>query len=346
MIPRPVQQDVTVQPIVQSLYISLVLPFEPRNTPKSVIEQRLKQVSEQVENELNNYGPKQVVKPLLHRLQLLFQGLDYNASVKSVVILVSPFLEKMHYLNVPVREKILVGQPFMLEDVLSLKKEEKKYLVLVFNEEDAFIYQAHNDVLTTLVHNKKKNISSPTGGEITRESLVKYVYNNLRIVTRAYSLPVVVVGSATDLKLYHQIAKEKTMASIVTSASHSNMTTIQGLLASFLKNWQKAKEDYLLAKLEEAAEKGKLQTGIYDVWKAAVERKTIMLLVEEGYAFPAYLGNKNDLLYADAIPLNSSIQITDAVSDAIEKVLIGGGDVQVVPKGLLSEHLHIALIVA
>lgn len=343
MFPRPLQKDSAVEPLSQSLHISLALPFEPRNTSKSHIEQRLKQILVNVENELNNYGPKQIVKPFISKLYFIFQSLDYTVAARSVVILLSPFSEKLHYLNIPVQEKVLVGKPFNLHDVLSFKKEEKKFLLLAIDEEEATIYQAFNNLLTPLVHNKRRN-ALPTG-KIATEKFINYVYNNLRIILKAYDLPVVVIGHPKHLQIYQGIAEQQPMASIALEDKLGEVH-IQSSLVPFLKNWKKSKEAYLLTKLDNALQKGKLETGIYDVWKAATERKTILLVVEEGYSFPAYLGNKKDLLYADAIPLNSSIQITDAVADAVEKVLIGGADVEMVPKGTLAEHLHIALILA
>ncbi len=346
MIPKSKEPSLSIQPVTHSIHLSLVIPFAPRTTSKGCIEAKLKAILEQAKTELDNHSPRSLNKPLLKKLEEVFHRLDYYTSSKSLYISLSPFSEKVYYLNIPVKESVVVDETFSLHDVVRLKKEEKNYLVLVINKKEASIYQGNNEKLTLLVYNQNRNLQSNGDEEDAAANFLKKVSTSLNIILKAYSLPVVAIGSSEDLALYHQITDAKFMAEVAVTEKPEDPSSVLQVLTPFLSTWKKLKENYLLVKLEECLQRGKLEVGIKDVWLAAKERKPVLLVVEEGFSFPSYLGKQNEFIYADAIPLNSSVQVSDAVADAVAKVLISGGDVEVVPKGMLDDFLHIALILA
>lgn len=339
MIPKSLEPSVSLKPTVQLPHLSLSIPFSPRTAKKEDIGKRLKVLLEKAKAELENHSAHFLNKPVVQKLEEIFQTLDYNSPCKSLYISLSPFSQDLYYLNIPVKEFVTVNGSFGLYDVAKLKKEEKNYLVLALDRKGASIYHGNNDKLALRVFNKNPNDDS---FDIT--SFLKGVTANLNVLRKAFPFPVVVVGSANFLTAYRSFSKQKPLAELV--LDHLSEASLQEATNNFLQTWEKLKQKHLLHRLEETLQKGKLEVGINDVWRAAKERKPILLVVEEGYTYPSYLGPQNDFIYADAIPLNSSVHVHDAVADAVEKVLVSGGDVEIVPKGMLQDFMHIALILA
>src|SRR5207249_8138785 len=79
--------------------VSMMLPFEPKLTSKSQIEGMLKRALEKVRDELYSSFPRYMVKPALNRLKSILSKLEYGTLKKSIAIFLSPFEEKIYYLN-------------------------------------------------------------------------------------------------------------------------------------------------------------------------------------------------------------------------------------------------------
>jgi hypothetical protein len=115
------------------------------------------------------------------------------------------------------------------------------------------------------------------------------------------------------------------------------------MLEPHVADWEKVMQKDLLNKLEEAAGKKKLATGMKEVWSDAMSHRGRLLLVEKNYMYAAQQSSE-DAIYKAIEPYNHFSCIKDAVDDVIEKVLGNGGDVEFVDEGLLKEYHHIALI--
>src|SRR4051812_4572647 len=128
LIDQPVKQlrDIKSFPV-----ISLLIPFEPKMSTSSELEERINRILLEVRRRLEiKYDSIEVTK-IIHRLNRICNQLDYLTYKKSLVIFVSPAEEKIYYLDIAVQEKIIIDEPFGFQEVVENKKEIHQYLVLV-----------------------------------------------------------------------------------------------------------------------------------------------------------------------------------------------------------------------
>lgn len=318
---------------------------------------RLKCAFHKAEAGLLAQFPGALVLPAIARLKRIFQNLDYTTPRKSVVIALSPFVEKVYYLNIAVPERVAVGEPFSFRNLALNKKEEKSYLLLVMDEASARIYHGIDSRLQLILFNALAPAGEkPTANEETatlRKHSVQKTNNTLQAIDQslaclqdAYGLPVIVMAKEDVLPSFKSITKNGSaiLHYVHTKRQPASTSAIQQALEPVLKSWKKLQANFLFAHLEQQLFAGRLSVGIADVWKASKERRCKILLVEKDFSYPTFTVDDQKMIYCtDVIPANHSYMATDAVEEVIEAVLAGGGDVLFVEPGTLKDYLHIAL---
>lgn len=79
--------------------VSIVMPFQPVITSKSKLEYKLKLILGKIEQELLTLYSVEKAVPLIIKLKNFIRTLNYNTPTKSIVIFVSPVVEKVYYLE-------------------------------------------------------------------------------------------------------------------------------------------------------------------------------------------------------------------------------------------------------
>ena len=334
--------------------ISLILPFHPIVAGKKELEYQLKRALERVESSLMGQYSRDFAIPVLEKLRGMIRTLNFNTHKKSIAIFASPLVEKVYYLDVPLKEKIVVDDTFEIRDLVYSKKQEVQYLVLLLSAERSKTYLGHCSTFQLIKSNvpdhadayanepgeKVGNFSDP----VARRQLLldKFLYHmdqGLSLILKAYPYPVFVMGAEKVLGHFRQISRnEKNIVGYV----HGNYLeageeAILTVLQPYLDNWQKVRQADLLNKVRAAADEKKLSAGLREIWKASSGRKGRLLVVEKGFSSPTRRA-------PDASLANQPFYIKDAVGDIMEKVLAGGGDVEFVEDGVLQEYDHIALV--
>ena len=328
------------------------MPFEPLTQSKTHIEQRFTAALHQIEKELNHHFARYIVRPALSKLKSIISGLNFSTLRKSVVISVSPFQEQVYYLNVPLKEKVVVGRVISARELVQLKKDERRYLLLILDHDKADLYLGQQHQLTPLLHNSARQEAIPAVAQnpmpvqekptkVCASTFLKSVDDGLHILQQAYQLPLLVMGRKNQLELFSQLTRnESYMTQLIEKEvlPHSKQGLHQVLQPFITIGWQRLYEKYLLLQLEHALSTGHIAVGVDEVWKAAHEKRTRLLVIEKDYAYPAYSAAGTNSLYTD------DLQPVDVVDEAIETVLAGGGNVEFVEKGVLKDYLHMALI--
>ena len=342
--------------------VSVIMPFEPKMMLKGELEHRLKLAYKKVEKELRANYTEEKAEPVLAKLHSLIRGLDYGTYKKSIGIFVSPLVEKVYYLDIPVEEKIIIDESFEIRDLIHSKKEIHKYLVLVLSGERSRIFLGNTTQFVRLVSNmphhiaankndaaeKAGNFSDPAHRkEVLLEKFLRHVDSGLGIILKAYSLPLFVMGSDRTLGHFKKVTHHKRY---VTDYIHGNYEdagemAIRYAIAPHVADWKKVIQNDLLLKLDAAMGARKLAIGIQDVWKNACRGKGRLLVVEKNYMVAARHGNHDELIEENELAVTgNSLFLKDAVDDVIEIVLASGGDVVFVDVCLLEDYNHIALI--
>jgi hypothetical protein len=329
--------------------VSIIMPFEPKMGQKSAIESRLKSAMNKVKNELQDNYPDEKAVPVFHKLFSLIKNLNYSTHKKSIAVFVSPIIEKVYYLNVPVKEKIIIDESFGIRDLIHSKKEIYKYLVLMLSNERNSIFLGDPSQFTRIVSNTPESIANFTdvsyGKEQLLDKFLQHTDNGLGNILQSYSFPLFVVGTENLVEHFKKLThnNDRVLYYIHGNYEVAEETEIRKAIIPYLTDWKKVKQQYLLLQLSTYLKTKKLAIGIEEVWTKASLKKGRLLVVEKNYMYPAQCDAEEDI-YNSADAENNSYCIKDAVDDVIKKVLESGGDVEFVDKNILKDYQRIALI--
>lgn len=338
--------------------VSIILPFEPKMTPKKELELQLKQSLTKVEAELAATGVP-AAQTVMDKIYQLTASLNYNTYKKSIALFASPLLEKIYYLDIPVEEKIIIDRSFEIRDLVYSKKEIHKYLVVVLNSRHNKIFLGNTTefiriLCTTAARMQDKDLPEKVSNfttaedmkEIMLEKFLHHADHALGLILTAYDLPLFILGPEKIIGRFRKLSQHQHRITGVVPGNFEDATDneIRAAIAPQVANWKSVKQEDLLHHLDEAGNIRKLSSGMREVWKAASEKRGRLLVVEKNFICPARFAESTNDINPDNVPGDQHPLIKDAVDDVIEKVLAGGGDVEFVDPGILSDYEHIALI--
>lgn len=341
--------------------VSLIMPFEPKISLKSDLEYRLKMAIGNVEKELMNTYPAEKALPVINRLRKLSGQINYNTHKKSIAIFLSPMVEKVFYLDIPVEEKIIIDESFEIRDLVYQKKQDVQYLVLMLSAKRSIMFLANGSDMKLVKSNmadhaahaekdtpeRVANFSDPEErAEVLLDKFLHQMDADLTLMLKAYPLPVFVMGTERVLGHYKKLTRHE---QDITEFIHGNYEDLPEpeifkIVQPHISNWRRVKQVDLLQQLEKAMGAKKLAYGMEEVWQAATHKNSRLLLVERNFMYPARQGAEPDIIYKEQMPTDYPFYIKDAVDDVIQKVLENGGDVEFTEDGMLKDYGHIALI--
>jgi len=341
--------------------ITIIMPFEPKMTPKHLVEHNLKIASDKVEKELSIQYPDDIHQLITKKLQAILKGINYSTHKRSIAIFLSPVFEKVLYLDISLKERIIIDESFEIRDLVYSKLQQRKYLVLVLSANESSIFLGQANSLIRIVANNFKNafslqrdmpervanFSDPNAiKEKETDHFLHYIDNTLDIILNAYHLPIFIIGPEKIAGHFKKITRHASSVIDYINGYYVDATIpkLVSVLEPYLTDWKKVKQADLNNQLEAAAGKNKLVIGMAAVWSQATKKKGKLLLVEKDFVYEAEHGSIDEVIYKAIEPYNKFSYIRDAVDDVIEKVLSSGGDVEIVDNGTLENYKHIALI--
>lgn len=346
----PVLTDVKCQPCV-----SVIMPFEPKMNSKAAIKHSLKIAADKINRQLHANYAKDIADELSEKLKNVIGHLDFRTHKKSIAIYVSPAVEKVFYLDVNVREKVMVNTSFEIRDIVLNKKTEREFLLLVISGKKEKIYVGNENKLKLIVSNQivhiNRDLPEPVANftnaatikEIKLKKFLHYIDTGLPQILKYYPLPLFIMAPKKTMGYFENITKHhKNIIGFV----HGNFddATENELLKALepeLKNWDIARRNYLVSRINIAQDDLKLASGIHNVWLQANRRHKQLLIVEKDFYCPAFVTEKGETIFSNGNQENELIA-NDAVDEIIEKVLENGGDVEFVDE--LKDYNRIALI--
>jgi hypothetical protein len=327
-------------------FITISLQLEVAHHTTISFELKSRNLIDKVKDSLSSISgiPDYMIMPAIRKLENILNNLIHNVADRSVIIFLSPFSEKVYYLNGLIEEKIAVGEPLNLRRIILNKIEKKRYLVLSLHKTESFIYQGEGEKLSNIVFNCAGHIKSY--GNTERERFLSHVDNVLNTILRTYILPFIVVGNQNDLSQFKAISRNgKEMISTIYADDYiETPEVIKQLIKPVTDEWNKLKESYLMMKLEKDITNKKAETGIDNVYKAVKAKRGTLLIVEKDFYYPLKFTNADACMYENAESSDGLLITIDAVEECIEKVLSNGGNVEFVTNNRLKEDKHIALI--
>ncbi len=341
--------------------VTIIMPFEPKMKPKEVITKALTKLLDQVEEELLENYCDDMGMLVLQKLKGVISHLNFSTFKKSVAIYISPYFEKLLYLNFEVEEKLTIEPSFKIRDLVNNRKLPQDYLVLFISGKESHIYQGDAGSLRRMVSNTPESFYSSLNQVCNKETgdadpgekkhrlteaFLHHIDNSLRTILSTNECPLYVVGPDSVITLFQKITQHAGLivAYIQVPYEEAGLKHIRTVIEPHITDWKKVYETYLVNRLERAQQIKRLAMGPGNVWKQAQNRKGKLLVVEANYT-PRAQTQGEDAAISHAIGHYSKYSyIQDAVDEVIERVLENGGDVAFTSEGALQEFQHIALI--
>jgi hypothetical protein len=299
--------------------------------------------------------------PLIERLDSLVEEIDWNYTLDGVALFANCDFATRLDLPFPVRERVLLDEGFATRDLVFALNRSPRYWVLVLSEQPTRLYEATRDRLQEsrlgkfpIEHQGPGGATAMPGGHGVQQSATRDEYDRkffrqvdaeLSQVLAADPLPVVVTGVTRNLAFWDKVSKHKSHIAGTLEGSHDSTSAHDlGQLAwPVMQDFMAQERAQVLEELGEAVGAKQHAAGMGEVWQMAQQGRGEVLVVEEGFHYPAQLHPSGLLMPAEEGAPDSQF-MGDAVDELVECVLAKSGRVVFVQDGALREHARIAMI--
>ena len=270
--------------------ISLIMPFEPKMGLKRELDHRLKTALNKIEKDIYNVYPPDKASPLLKKLQNTISELNYYTHKKSIAIFISPIVEKVYYLDMPVEEKIVIDESFEIRDLIYSKKQVHKYLLAVLSSKWTKIFVGNYNQFLKVTSNVPDNIESFRNDmpekvanftdenkikELLLDKFLMHTDNGLTLLLQSYKLPLFVMGTVKTIGHFKSLTRnaKHVIDYIPGSFEEKSESELQKIMEPYVEDWKKVMQKKLLQQIDDAMGHKKLVFGIDEVWKSATQKK-------------------------------------------------------------------------
>lgn len=341
--------------------LTIILPTH-RTTPDNRQDPvRLKNLVGEAADRLLSEFNKREVEALLKRLEDLTSTMDFSSSLDGLAIFVNQDFARAFRLPFTVKERVVIDETFATRHLTKALNRSLRYWALVLSEKPTRLYEGTNDALGEVLENGFPMVHEGPGGEAPlpggfgiRKSAYRDEYLQkffrkvdaaLKTVLAQDDLPLILIGVERHLAFFNNVTIHRGAVIGTLTGSHDKTSPyeLHKLVAPILDKTIKDKRREAMEQLDKAVGAKKSASTISDVWLPAHEGRAELLLVEEGFHYPARLHADDKTLLPADDPSAPGV-IDDAVDEIIEEVLNKQGKVVFVETGKLSEHGRIALI--
>jgi hypothetical protein len=342
--------------------VSILLPTHrtaPDNRQDPI---RLKNLISEATNRLLNEFSKRDSARLLDNLEKLVEQIDFQRTLDGLAVYVNDDFARAFVLPFDVNERVVIDQTFATRDLVYALNRTSRYWVLVLSEQPTRLYEGTKSTLVEvregsqfpLTHGDPGGGSQLPGGVGVNRSAYRDEYHRkfFRKVDEAFSevaaddpLPLVVVGVDRLLSFFQEVSAHR--SSIIATLQGSHDKTSPHELGELV--WPLAKEaiaqerNKVFDELDAAIKSQKFTSTIGEVWRKAHDGRGDLLIVEEGFHFPARVDESGRHI-TPADDATAPDVIDDAVDEVIEMVLQKGGRVRFVDDDTLKDHQRITLL--
>jgi hypothetical protein len=236
-----------------------------------------------------------------------------------------------------------------------------RYWVLALGEQPARLFEGARETLVEITRNgfpmsyEGPGATEPLPGgfgieksayrDERRRQFFREVDAAFGQITAAEALPSILVGLDRNLAFFNEVTAHKNLIAATLAGSHDKTPAheLAKLVWPLMQAHMKNQRQEMLTNLGEAISAGKYAAGITSVWRLANEGRGAILLVEEGFHYPARVEAGGLQLTPTDDPTAPNV-IADAVDELIETVLLKSGRAIFFQDGVLETHQRIAMI--
>ena len=320
---------------------------------------RVKNLVRKAVKRLHAEFAKREVAAVVANLQKLVQEVDWQHTLDGLALFASGKGAAAVSLPFRVKPRAMIDEAYATRDLLYAFHRAPPYRVLVLGHQarlyDAWqlVFEEHRAKPFPMTHRGAGGAAKLPGGKGINPSAVRdeaqrtffrTVDDALAVLQKANPLPLVVVGVERNLAFFREVAKHAGAVVGMLAGNHeeTSPSALAKLVWPVFETGATVQRTEALVELDQAVGVQKHNSGIDQVWRAAVGGKVKTLLVEKDFKYPADVSAEGDRLlpYTGA----GAQALDDAVDETIARVMDTGGAVYFYPQGDLAVHQRIAAV--
>jgi hypothetical protein len=271
----------------------------------------LKNLCKEAVTRLEAEFDKRSIQPLLDKLEQIPNEIDVNYLLDSLHIFISNDFQEIVKLPISIGENAVnISQQFNVRTLVKALNRSETYMILLLSQSGVHLYQAMNDAVIQEIRNDdfpfKASQYYHTGGNKTSDpnmmdNMVREYFNQVdKAVVRvhhAYHLRCVVVATEDNFSRLSQVADLLSVYYGYVPVNYNDVT--EKKIAA--DSWQLVSADLhgiRMKKIEEvksAVSHGKVITEINDIYRAIMEGRGDVLVVNEHFKQAVILGQNHTL---------------------------------------------------
>lgn len=336
-----------LQAVRTSVAVSVLLSTTPAAQLAPADRVRLLDLVAEAAERVYGEATPSLGEPLLDRLQDLALDVADGPADRALALYATAGFALAYRLPVPVHDRVVVDPTFATRDLVRAVHRTPRHLVLVLTDARVVLFDGSGESLSPVTgfgFPIEATSFSEAGGR--RNALLRAADRRLGAVLARQPAPVFVVGVSRQVAEFRRLTRHLGFLAGSVHGSHGRTPSaaLAALVRPVLQEYLLGRRREALHLLQQRAAAGRAVDGIDGAWLAARAETPEMLVVEEGFFYPARVVAGGDLLLA-ASDVEHPDVIDDVVDEVIELVLARGGWVALVPDGTLAEHDRIALTV-
>lgn len=351
--------------------VTVIIPTHKTSPERSIdpieVNKTIKQVKD---NLLLKYGKKKGAE-LAGKLEEFEKSIDYTHNAEGLGLFVSAEISEIVQFPFPVIEKTIVGDKFETRDLIYLSAYLEDYLLLSISMDETKLYRGSGTELKEIRNNdfprkyiddyeyERPSLGSSYGPSlkstekdksiITKERVERFLHETDKLLSPYLNnnhIPLIIAGVKQELGYFQKESTHTAQIAgkIVGNYTHSSLTEFGEMaFERIIKHREKITQQEI-EKLSDSIGKELAVTGIRSVWKAAMEGKGLLLMVEKDFTKPGFVKRDDNTNLYLTPPVENHNIMGDAVETIMETILEKNGKIRMVDNGTLTDHDQIALI--
>ncbi len=300
---------------------------------------------------------KRFAADVIESLKKLAEQVDHGNNLDSLMLFVNENFAEGVKLEIPVQDKVVVAENFLIRDLLYAQKLQYRYFILVLGKEESRLLEAINNRLhkeykdpfpivnTRWVPENAKEASKGNRAENLLNEYFNVVDKQLNVIVQQEDYPVIVATEASNFPYYQKMADNPgniighLPLSLVPKDAQKIVTLTWEQVTSQIVTDMKVES---LKRLELARSSKNWLTAINEVYQAIIEGRGQTLFVKTDY-HPDYILEKGAFV---PMPQNDKLnyRVIDPVDTIIRELISRSGELIIIPHDTDTDFEEMALI--
>jgi hypothetical protein len=356
------RQDILeLQQVREYPAITVLMPTHRTSPDNQQDPIRLKNLVKETESRLLQEFSKREAAPYVEALESLADEVDFRHTLDGLALLVSNSEARKFYLPFALEERVVIDETFATRNLVFALNRTPRYWALVLSEQPTRLFEGVRDTLDEVVgRGFPLTLKGPGGAsrlpgghgvnasarrDASHRHFFQEVDEKFGAIAGADDLPLAVVGVDRYQAFFREVTRhgQSIVATVTGSHDRSSPHELAELVWPEVEKGLAAQRGAVLEDLDAAVGARRSASGIGEAWRFAQEGRARVVLVEEGFHYPATV-DESGMVIEPAEDASAPGVIHDAVDEVIESVIAKGGRAMFFPDGALEQHQRIALI--